>query len=176
MLVLSIPMGALRYPSTFGSTSAIRAYLVLDNSGRSVVSASTPSSHGSREVSIDAATPEPRVASVEERSRSVADVARYYSLKELSSPPVAKGELAVDVPDHLFRGRVTLRVWVDSEGRVQKVECLETDVPAWMTQRVIIAFGEMDFLPGELMGNPANSWFDADVDLGYIQQGPRGRP
>lgn len=59
-----------------------------------------------------------------------------------------------------------IRIWMDEEGRIERVNALKTSFSAEVESAAIRAFSAMQFAPGEINGRPVKSVVDIVLEYG----------
>ncbi|MCR8957674.1 energy transducer TonB [Variovorax sp. S2] len=88
------------------------------------------------------------------------DTGIYMTRSQLSAPPVAKTAIVLEPPPgQLVAGRVAgiLLLFIDEQGRVQRVDAEESALPPAFEQAAREAFMAAEFSPGEIDGRAVKS-------------------
>lgn len=92
----------------------------------------------------------------------------YFPRRELTLPPVLQDEPALRPPpgSSPARGaRVRLRVLIAADGAVDRVEVLDSGVPAAVSDAAVAAFAGLRFRPGEIEGVAVRSEARFEIDF-----------
>ena len=90
----------------------------------------------------------------------------YYTTDQLTKRPQPTSDPRLDVPEigPIFAtGKVVLKIWINEIGKVNSVEVEKSDLPDAMTRAAAAAFGQLRFLPGEILGRPVGSVMRIEV-------------
>lgn len=109
-----------------------------------------------------------------QKEGDAAQAAPYFPLKALTREPEPTGDLQPQFPPLPGgtggRGQLTLRVWINAAGGVDRVEAISGTMTEAYRQPVLEAFARMGFRPGEIGGRPVGTWTDVVVEV------PTGNP
>jgi TonB family protein len=93
----------------------------------------------------------------------------YFPLKALSKEPEAISEFTPRLPTlpggAQGKGKLTIRIWINAAGSIDRVEILEGTMTSAYRQEVLAAFGKMAFTPGEINHLPVATWADVVIDV-----------
>lgn len=84
----------------------------------------------------------------------------YYRHNELALSPYPQNapELsALEAIANEYHGEVELQIYINSSGEVDQVEVLLTQLPAFLTSRIVEIFKNTDFNPGKINDQPVPS-------------------
>lgn len=99
----------------------------------------------------------------------------YFPAKALSRMPEALTDFnpaIADLAGSHVTGRMELRLWLDRDGRIDRVQLLKTELPDVFSDAALEAFRRMLFRPGEIQGVPVASW--SDIVVGFEPSHPLG--
>ncbi len=104
------------------------------------------------------------------------DPTRYFQRTELSRPPVLQTEPVLEVSDALKAAKVplepvVLRLYIDTNGLVERVEVLGDKSPSVFSEAAVAAFASMRFLPGEIASVAVKSQLLLEVDFDALLPG-----
>lgn len=91
----------------------------------------------------------------------------YFPVADLHQMPVAIGRFEIQTPaggDTGQDGRMTVRVWIGRDGRVERTQILSRDLPAAYASVAVKAFENLRFKPGEINGAAVPSWADIVIE------------
>ena len=104
------------------------------------------------------------------------DDVSYFRRSQLTVPPVLQGEPVLDAPPGqtvtLRKGdSVTLRLFVNANGSVERIEVENSTLPEAYEQQAVAAFLPMQFRPGEIEGVAVRSQVVFEVDFDNFLHG-----
>ncbi|MBI4986468.1 MAG: TonB family protein, partial [Rhodocyclales bacterium] len=102
------------------------------------------------------------------RDTTAAPAPPYFPSKALSRLPEALTEFVPILPDGAAAhvgGRLELRLWLDRDGRIDRVVLLRTQLPDAVDAAALAAFARMRFRPAEIQGVPVAAWLDTVVEF-----------
>ena len=100
--------------------------------------------------------------------QAVTPVPAYFPAKALSRLPEALTDFSPALPDSpeaRVGGRLELRLWLDREGRIDRIHLLKTALPEVLDEAALAAFRRMRFRPAEIQGVPVAAWLDTVVEF-----------
>ncbi|MBD9666161.1 energy transducer TonB [Variovorax sp. VRV01] len=156
MQVRTVPL-LLPSTSPLPVREPLRPTEALHTSDRAPASTEEPSTNTSP------AAPAPSAA-VEDNSDS------FVPRNQLSTPPVAKTAIVLEPPPgEIAAGRVVgiLSLFIDEQGRVQRVDAEESRLPPAFEQAAREAFMAAEFSPGEVDGRAVKSRQRVEVIFEY---------
>ncbi|OHC71304.1 MAG: hypothetical protein A2045_07315 [Rhodocyclales bacterium GWA2_65_20] len=92
----------------------------------------------------------------------------YFPAGALSRLPEALTVFRPEVPESpgsRAGGRMELRLWLAQDGRIDRIQLLNTELPDALSDAALVAFGRMLFRPAEIQGVPVPSW--SDIVVGF---------
>lgn len=92
---------------------------------------------------------------------------RYYSPKDLDTPPGIKTRVMPEYPSEAVRrslsGTVVLRLFIDESGAVERIVVLRSHPPGVFDASALRAFRPARFSPGAKAGSPVRSQVTIEV-------------
>lgn len=96
------------------------------------------------------------------------DIPHYYRIDEVTLKPRVQQDIrsyaALPLPDDGVQ-RLTLRLFVNETGRIDKVLVVNSELSPEYESRVTTYFNSVRFAPGEIDGLPVKVHFDIEVKL-----------
>ena len=115
-------------------------------------------------------------AAAAEPAPSPAPPSHYYAVRELDVRPGITRHVEPAYPEAAARrnlsGKVVIRLYIDSKGRVERVQTLRARPPGYFEQSVEHAFREARFTPGMKDGHAVKTKMTIEVSFDSPQPKP----
>lgn len=92
----------------------------------------------------------------------------YYPTDQLTKRPQPEVAIDFDAPaleGNTESGKIILKIWVDTTGRVADVQVEKSELPATITDPIVGIFKRSQFVPGERGGRRVGSIMKIEVNL-----------
>ena len=119
-----------------------------------------------------ASAPLPAPAPARE-SGSATPLPTYYTAKALSRMPEAISRFDVLPPaggDQGITGKLSLRLWIDESGRLERLKVIESELPKAYEDAAVEAFMRLHFTPGEIKGVPVRVSLDVVIEYADMRK------
>lgn len=140
---------------------ALRAYLVAEP-GKPIREVETRTA--------EASAPAPAPA---REGGSATPLPTYYTAKALSRMPEAVGRFDVQAPaggDQGVTGKISLRLWIDESGRLERLKVLDSELPQAYEDAAVDAFKRLQFTPGEINDVPVRASLDVVIEYADMRK------
>ncbi|HEY6898897.1 MAG TPA: hypothetical protein VI279_16680 [Rhodocyclaceae bacterium] len=176
-LLLSLPIDLRVQPAGRPAVGAVKVYLPLRATLRSATVQQDPIPWFSPQSEERVTAPPERQASAEElpapppgqQGAGSPSAIGYFPFKALSKEPEAIGEFLPKLPalpgGLTGKGKLTIRIWINPAGSIDRVELLTGDMTYAYRQAMLDAFSKMTFKPGEINHLPVGTWADVVIDF-----------
>jgi len=89
----------------------------------------------------------------------------YLPQESLSRAAVPENEIDLQDLQPPGAGSFKMQVWINSQGKVTRVDLEESDVPSWFTDQVVDRFKKSWFKPGQRDEKPVASIMRVEVNF-----------
>lgn len=162
-----------RYTSSRLQRPALRAEVRYRSTTKVAVTAppaeTSPSpSRGSTETQGDDSHAESKNPSAQPNTNGVVVLGKYYlPPTSLTEPPHTLSPVELEIPEsRRVSGRLLLRIFLNTEGGVDRVQVLENNLDDATVADVIEKFGTASYSTPRNHQGSVNSWLDVEVSIG----------